>query len=252
MRKWQLPLFLSVWIAFSAHAAELPQAAVTPKPDAVFAERIKEYAKSHQAFKDCCLEEHEADFVRLAKEGQSPKTLFIGCSDSRVMPNLITGIDVGGMFIIREAGNFVPPYDPSGSYDGVAATLEYGVEVLGVTDIIICGHTHCGAIEGLFKDPASLPPLVAKWIRFGQDAKKLAESIAIEEEIKDKYTLAGKISVLFQIDNLTTYPFIKKKLDEKKLYVHGWYLDIAAGEIWHYDPDTFSFRPLTDTLKSSK
>ncbi len=243
------PILATATLIFSggAFAAEPQSSEVNSQS---FAERIKEYAQGHQSFRDCCLKEHEAEFLRLAKEGQTPKTLFIGCSDSRVMPSLITGLSVGDMFTVRNAGNFVPLYDTKIDWDGIAASIQYGVDVLGVTDIIVCGHTHCGAIEGLYADPSKLPSLVSKWIKFGQEAKEMALKMADPNiTAEEKYVLTGKISVLNQLEHLISYPTIKKKVEENKIYLHGWYYDIAKGNIYFFDPSTYTFRPLTDALR---
>ncbi len=224
----------------------------TPAPRDQFGKSLLEYAKAHQAFRDCCLQDHEEEFFRLAKEGQTPRTLFITCSDSRIMPDLINQLRGGEMFVIRNAGNFVPTYDKSIPWDGIGATIEYGVEVLGVRDIIVCGHTHCGAIEGLYKDPASLPPLVANWIKFGEEAKKFVTLNAKELSDQEKYTVTGKVSVLFQLTHLTSYPYLKEKIAQGKVFLHAWYYDIAKGDIYYFEPDVFSFVPLIDVLNKKQ
>lgn len=206
-----------------------------------------EFAKRHQEFKNLFFREHEAEFVRLVKEGQSPKTLFIGCSDSRVIPELISTSRPGEIFVIRTAGNFVPYNDPSILWDGVAATIQYAVEVLGITDIIVCGHSHCGAVEGLFKDIKL--NAVARWLRFGHEAKKTTlESLGANVSDDVKFNAAEHISVLYQLDHLLTYPYVKEKVDQNKIYLHGWHYTIETGRIEYYDPETSKFVPLSDNL----
>lgn len=213
-------------------------------------QRAVEYARGHQEFKNLYFKEHENEFMRLVEKGQAPKTLFIGCSDSRVIPELISASRPGEFFVIRTAGNFVPYNDPGILWDGVAATIQYAVEVLGVVDIIVCGHSHCGAIQGLFKD-IKLETL-AHWLRFGHEAKRTT-LLALGENVSDemKYSVAERISILFQLDHLLTYPYIKEKVNAQKIFLHGWHFTIETGEIEYYDPATLKFVPLSGMLEKA-
>lgn len=242
-----LPLLLS-----AADQQTQPPAQQSSLPRDRFSRNLEEYAKAHQSFRDCCLEDHEEEFFRLAKMGQTPRTLFITCSDSRIVPDLINQLRGGEMFVVRNAGNFVPTYDKNIAYDGIAASIVYGVDVLGVKDIIVCGHTHCGAIEGLYKDPASLPPVVANWIKFGEEAKKFVTLNGNGVTDQEKYTMTGKVSVLFQLAHLASYPTIKEKITQGKVLLHAWYYDIATGSIYYFEPDVFSFVPLIDVLNKTQ
>lgn len=208
-----------------------------------------QYAKGHQDFKTLYFKQHEQEFVRLVEEGQSPQTLFIGCSDSRVVPSLITNTRPGDLFVIRTAGNFVPPLNETCA-DGVAASLQYAVEVLGVKHIIVCGHSHCGAIKGLYErpDPVKLS-LVDKWLQYGEPAKKMT-MVAVKGKVtkEELYEATEKLSVVFQLENLLTYPFIKKRVDNNQIELHGWYFTIETGEIEYYDPELYDFKTLTSKL----
>lgn len=210
--------------------------------------RTLEYAQGHQAFKNLYFKEHENEFVRLVEQGQAPKTLFIGCSDSRVIPELISSSRPGELFVIRNAGNFVPYNDPAILWDGVAASIQFAVEVLGVSDIIVCGHSHCGAIRGLFQD-VKLETL-AHWLRFGHEAKRVT-LLALGENAPNetKYSVAERVSVLYQLDHLLTYPYIKEKVKDQKIYLHGWHFTIDTGTVEYYDPASFKFVPLSSVLQ---
>jgi len=201
-------------------------------------------ARSHQEFRDLYFKQHEADFVRLVKEGQNPRTLFIGCSDSRVIPELILFSRPGELFVIRTAGNFVPPYRFQ-NVDGVAATIQYAVDVLNIRHIIVCGHTHCGAIEGLFKD---LPPsldVLQNWLKLGEKAKRMTLLAAKPSTPKSElYNTAGEVSVIVQLENLMTFPFVKKRVEEGKLELHGWYFDIESAAVSYYNTEQYRFLPL--------
>lgn len=202
----------------------------------------------YQSFREVVFPIHEAEFVRLWKEGQAPKTLFIGCSDSRVIPELITNAGPGQIFVIRNAGNFVPTSENATEADGIAASMEFAIKVLGVREIIICGHTHCGAIEGLFADPKMIQkelPLVSKWLQNGREAEaytieKLGKNASKEELAR----ACEKISVVYQISHLLTYPFIKEKVENREIYLHGWLFNIANGAVEYYDPVRKEFLPL--------
>lgn len=213
-------------------------------------QRTLEYAQGHQEFKTLFFKEHENEFVRLVEEGQSPKTLFIGCSDSRVIPELISTSRPGELFVIRTAGNFVPYNDPTIPWDGVAATIQFAVEVLGVSDIIVCGHSHCGAIRGLFQD-IKLDAL-ARWLRFGHEAKRMT-LLTLGEKAPDetKYSVAERVSVLYQLEHLLTYPYIKEKVKTQKIFLHGWHFSIDTGVIEYYDPASFKFVPLSGVLQKA-
>lgn len=159
------------------------------------------------------------------REGQKPKALFIGCSDSRVIPTMITSSNPGDLFVVRNVGNFVPPYKPDHDFHGTAAGIEYAVNVLGVEEIIICGHSHCGARESLYQtiDDTSLVH-VKKWLELGKKAKEMAlELKGLWKTHEELMRLTEKLSILTQIENLMTYPYIKERLDAGKIFVHGWY-----------------------------
>lgn len=207
-------------------------------------------ARGHQDFKTLHFKQHEKEFVRLVQEGQSPKTLFIGCSDSRILPDLILGTRPGDLFVIRTAGNFVPPYNEK-NCDGVSASIQYALEVLNVKHIIVCGHSHCGAIQGLFKeiDPTSLG-IIKCWLQFGEEAKKMTLEVAKPDLPKEElYSLAEQLSVIYQLEHLMTFPFVKKRLETGQLELHGWYYKIETGEIFYYDPEIYRFKSLSDFLK---
>jgi len=209
--------------------------------------KIEAFEVGHENFKQVKFHENKERFKKLVEEGQHPKALFIGCSDSRVMPAMITGSKAGDLFIIRNIGNFVAPFKPDADYHATASAIEYAVSILGISDIIVCGHSHCGAIAALYKDIEQTPENIhtVKWLELGHAAKKIALMTHkhSDREILLRYT--EKISVIHQIDNLLTYPAVKKRVDEEKLFLHGWYYDIENGEIEYYDDEAFEFKPLS-------
>ena len=122
---------------------------------------ISKLIENHKDFKKLYFKKHESMFMELVRKGQSPKILFIGCSDSRIIPSLITGSKPGDLFVVRNVGNFVPPFKPDYEYHATASAIEYAVSVLKVEDIIVCGHSYCGACESLYKDMGDDPELTA-------------------------------------------------------------------------------------------
>ena len=209
--------------------------------------RLKEFEKGHEAFQKIKFNQSKDRFKRLVDEGQSPKALFIGCSDSRVMPAMITGSKPGDLFIVRNIGNFVAPYNPNADYHATASAIEYAVSILEVSDIIVCGHSHCGAIAALFKDIKQTPENIhtIKWLELGNEAKKVGLLAYRDADKNTMLRYTERISVVYQLDNLLTYPAVKRKVEEGILYLHGWHYDIENGHIDYYDDENYEFKALT-------
>ena len=208
---------------------------------------LEEFEKGHETFQKVKFNQSKERFKKLVEEGQSPKALFIGCSDSRVMPAMITGSKAGDLFIVRNIGNFVAPYKPDADFHATASAIEYAVSVLEISDIIVCGHSHCGAIAALFKDIQQTPENIhtIKWLELGAEAKKVS-LLAHRDSDKDvmlRYT--EQISVVYQLDNLLTYPAVRRKVEEGTLFLHGWHYDIENGNIAYYDDENYEFKALT-------
>lgn len=183
-------------------------------------------------------------FEHMAK-GQAPEAIFITCSDSRVVPNLITTAEPGQLFIIRNAGNIVPPY---GVWSGEEATIEYGINALGIKNIIVCGHSQCGAIKGLLK-PESLSelPAVAHWLRHAEDTKRILGENYHEEEFEKILDIAIQENVLVQIEHLRNLPCIARRIMTREIELHAWMYEIDSGTVFIYDPIAEEFLPLIKT-----
>jgi len=205
-------------------------------------------------FKKSYFKKHEAELLDLVANGQHPKALFIGCADSRVVPNLITQTAPGELFVLRNVGNFVAPYKPDEDYHATAAGIEYAVTALEVSEIIICGHTHCGAIATLFTNVDEKPFIhTKKWLSLGKKAKETALLAKGKDAThEDTLRLTEKISVVFQIENLLTYPYVKEAVDSGKLHLHGWIYDLESGDIEYYDPDEATYKPLSGLQQENK
>jgi len=208
---------------------------------------LQDYAHGNKLFKSYFKKNQEA-LLNLVKTGQTPKALFIGCSDSRVIPDMIVQSNPGDLFVIRNVGNFVPPYSPDEDFHSTATGIEYAVSVLNVEEIIICGHTHCGACEHLYKtvEDESLVH-TKKWLQLGESAKKTAIlSLGNDAPKEDLLRLTEKLSVMNQIENILTYPQVKKRFEDGSLSIHGWYYNIETGSIDYYNGETYEFAPLKD------
>ena len=204
----------------------------------------------NELFQKSYVKAHEKEFLDLVEKGQHPKAVYIGCSDSRVVPDLMTNSAPGDLFVIRNIGNFVAPYKPSEDFHSTASAIEYAVSVLKVKNIIVCGHTHCGAICAMFDEEGKLdsPELVhtKKWLSLGSNAKNQALLALGNRADKDMLLrLTEKLSVINQIENLLTYPSVKAKVDAGEIAIHGWIYDIESGEIEYYDPETSQFESLS-------
>ncbi|HVH46441.1 MAG TPA: carbonic anhydrase [Labilithrix sp.] len=185
-------------------------------------------------------------FQRLAEAGQRPEALFITCCDSRVVPNLITTAAPGELFIVRNVGNIVPSVS-RGVMGGVSAAIQYAVEVLEVSNVIVCGHTNCGAIDAiLHPERVAHLPFVSRW---------LAESSRIPQLIEERYghlepdarmTAAIEENVLIQLENLRSFDFVARRLDTGALKMSGWVFQIATGNVFDYDPISEQFLQIGD------
>jgi carbonic anhydrase len=177
-------------------------------------------------------------YQRLVKDGQRPSVLFIGCADSRVVPDLLTGVLPGELFVLRNVGNFVPPFDLSGGYHGVAAGIEFGTSVLGVTDIVVCGHTHCGAIRALYEPLEGATPHVQRWLELAHDAKLHGH---VDEPLLRQ---TERRSIALQLERLLSYPMVRARVEAGTIGLHGWHYILEEGRIDALDIATGEFAPV--------
>lgn len=179
-------------------------------------------------------------FERLAEEGQNPKVMWIGCSDSRVVPELITGADPGEIFIVRNIANLVPPATSPACATG--AGVEYAVLHLGVSHIVICGHTGCGGIAALDADlDASAQPSIVAWLDLARPAKASVLAAGVPEADRALETI--KTNVLLQLENLRSYPCVVEGERRGTLTLHAWLYDLKAGWIFSYHFESRRWKP---------
>lgn len=193
------------------------------------------------------------DLFGTLADGQSPDTLFITCSDSRIDPNLVTGTEPGDLFICRNAGNIIPPH--SNETGGMTASIEYAVAVLGIKHIIICGHTDCGAIKGaLDMSVVEGLPHVKEWLSHTRSAMEIVRErhdIASGQPISHEHlNEAIEENVLQQVQHIRTHPIVAAKLATNKVEIHGWIYNIKNGQVRCCRHDSTEFQDF-ETLYSS-
>ena len=183
-------------------------------------------------------------FTRLS-ENQAPRALFITCSDSRVDPTLLTQTDPGELFILRNAGNMVPPY--GSMQGGSTATIEYAMAVLKVPHIIVCGHTDCGVMRALLhpEDVQDLPA-VKEWVGQAETTRRLMHEHYTNLKGNDRLIKTTQENVRSQLDHLRTHPSVALLLRKKKVDLHGWVYSISTGDVWVYDFELEQFTSLLD------
>ena len=185
-------------------------------------------------------------FERLAHK-QTPQALFITCSDSRIVPDMLTQTEPGDLFICRNAGNIVPPYGETTG--GVSATIEYAIVALGIKNIILCGHSDCGAMKGV-AHPESLKemPVVAKWLRHADVARRVVDHAFRHCTDQERVPAITEQNVVAQLRNLVTHPSVVSRLIGGDLNLYGWVYDIHTGEVRGYDGNTNRFVRLDQGL----
>jgi carbonic anhydrase len=188
--------------------------------------------------------QREREFYSQLAAGQSPSTLFIGCSDSRVDPTIITQQGLGELFVLRNAGNIVPCHGASNG--GEPATIEYAVTALGVKDIVVCGHSGCGAIQAMLSpEKMEKLPLVKSWLSHAEATRRIVEENYSHVSGEELLEIAIREHVLVQIENLQTHPAVAVKLQRGELTLHAWVYQLETGEIFAYSTEDGGFEPLT-------
>jgi carbonic anhydrase len=179
--------------------------------------------------------------------GQQPKVLTIACCDSRVDPAILMNCQPGDMFVVRNVANIVPPYEAGAGLRGVCAALEYGVAYLGVEHIIVLGHSGCGGIKALMApDHEKIGEFISPWVGIVEGALQRVEDDFFDEPASVKQRACEMASILISLENLLTFPWIKTKIEDQTLHLHGWYFDMGKGELLGYQPGTRNFELIVE------
>jgi len=205
---------------------------------------MEKLVKGFLKFRTEVFGEKKALFTRLS-ENQTPRALFITCSDSRVDPTLLTQTDPGELFILRNAGNMVPPY--GSMQGGSTATIEYAMAVLKVPHIIVCGHTDCAVMKALLNpEDVSDLPAVREWVGQAETTRRLMRDHYTDLKGSERLIKTTQENVRSQLDHLRTHPSVALRLRQNKVDMHGWVYSISTGDIWVYDFDSERFTSLLD------
>jgi carbonic anhydrase len=188
--------------------------------------------------------ENNKDLFNKLKEQQTPHTLFISCSDSRVDPNMITGSLPGELFTIRNIANIVPPFRESNNYVSTASAIEYAVLMLGVDNIIVCGHSDCGGCAAYLKPEEYLDefPHTKKWLNLSHEVRDRVIKDITADDYGKRHWLMEQENVVDQLKNLLSYPYINERVKKGKLNISGWHYIIETGEIFIYDKTAGEFK----------
>ncbi len=199
---------------------------------------VDELLQRLRRFHDDAFPQYRSHFRLLVDDGQHPTTLFIGCSDSRLVPYLLTGTGPGDLFLVRNVGAFVPPYDGSQGYHGTAAAIEFAVLNLQVTRIIVCGHSHCGGIRALYGGVPEAAKNLAQWLELGREA-----ALPVAEPGPEVLRRTEQRAVVLQLERLMDYPMVREQVEAGRLSLHGWHYVIEDGEVHVFDLQRGGFVP---------
>jgi len=184
-------------------------------------------------------------------EGQTPNALFITCSDSRVVPDLLAATDPGELFVMRNVGNLVPPATVEGASTGdlsEASAIEYAVLLLKVRSVVVCGHSECGAMKAaLARKPMPNTPNLAKWLHHSASAVfRLDQEGPLDPRLNPCNQLS-QLNVLVQLEHLATYPIVRERIADGSLHLSGWWFEIAKGEVYVYQREERRFEIIDRT-----
>ena len=201
--------------------------------------------EGYGAFTSGRLQSEQDRYRELAEHGQTPEIMVIGCCDSRVSPEVIFDARPGELFVVRNVANLVPPYETDGKYHGVSAALEFAVGALKVKHIVILGHAHCGGIRAYAEDAEPISPgdFIGRWMSLIAPA---AEKVGARESMSPTEYLERmeKASIVNTLDNLMTFPRLRKLIERGAVALHGAYFGVAKGELSVLDRSTGEFRPV--------
>jgi carbonic anhydrase len=206
---------------------------------------IARFIAGFKRFRQHYFDPHEQRFAPL-QQGQSPKVLLVGCSDSRVDPAMLTGCAPGELFVVRNVANLVPPCEHDTHHHGVSAALEYAVCALEVEHIVVLGHSGCGGISALMEGvPDGLSTeYIGPWVRIAERAREKILKDLAGKDLAVQIRACEQAAILVSLENLLSFSWISDRVESGALLLHGWYFDISVGQLLSYTPDKGSFEPL--------
>lgn len=202
-------------------------------------------------YRETRFQDQRPEIQRLVDEGQTPAILMVSCADSRIDPSIIFNCDPGDIFVVRNVANIVPGYRPDGQPHSVAAALEYGVQSLGISDIVIMGHAHCGGVNALLEAHgteggiSAVGEFVGPWMA---EAESICDKVN-KDDFPERAALNRAMeqeNVKLGLENLMTFPWIAERVADGRLTLHGWRFDVGACELQKYDADQGGFVTIGD------
>lgn len=212
---------------------------------------VSKFLSGFKRFQHNYLGRQQELFDRLRKEGQHPRALVVACCDSRCDPALLTDCDPGDMFVARNVANLVPPHNQATLFAATSSAIAFAIRNLEVEHIIVMGHAQCGGIRALMENK---PPecdeeqLIAKWLGIAADARQRVLNDLPGKPPQVQARACEQASILVSLENLLSYPWINRRVNEGRLTLHGWYFDMESGELLQYRHDTADFRVLVPRL----
>ena len=206
---------------------------------------IEKLMQGYRSYRDGSYEKSRPLIENLVEQGQSPEVAVVACSDSRVDPAILFQADPGDLFMVRNVANLVPPMEEEGTYHGTSAALEFAVLGLGVKHIVVLGHAHCGGIKLMMEpDPYdSSFKFVPAWVSMLNAAYRRVQATMSSASTEERTRACEQNAVLVSLENLTTFPWVRERLDAGELQLHGWYVDIAGPKLSAYDWESGKFEP---------
>ncbi len=201
--------------------------------------------KGYRNYRDGSYEQSRPLIEDLVARGQHPEVAVIACSDSRVDPAILFQADPGDLFVIRNVANLVPPMELEGTYHGTSAALEFAVLGLGVKHLMVLGHAHCGGIKAMMKpDTDSAFSFLPSWVSMLAAAHRRVLATMSQASEEARTQACEQNAVLVSLENLTTFPWVRERIESGDLELHGWYVDIALPELSAYDGKVGKFIPV--------
>lgn len=208
---------------------------------------IERMLSGYRAFRDGMPEDHQTRLRQLVEAGQKPQAAVIACSDSRVDPALVFRAEPGDIFMIRNVANLVPPMEEEGTFHGTSAALEFAVLGLDVPNIIVLGHAHCGGIHAMIRGKEIVKDgyhFVPAWVSMLSSAHRRVLATMPDATPEETQRACERNAVLVSLENLTTFPWIRERIAEKSLKLHGWFFDIETAQLEIYDSKSGGFEPV--------
>jgi carbonic anhydrase len=207
---------------------------------------ISSLVEGFQRFRERHFERNDSLYQQLVKEGQTPRTLVVACCDSRVDPALVLDCEPGDLFVIRNVANLVPPSENRAGHHGTTAAIEYAIRILQVEHIIVLGHAHCGGINTLVRTGGVSNPdsYMADWMCLAESARASVVADMPQASLEEQLHACEQRAILVSLNNLMTFPWVRERVESGALTLHGWYFDIALGQLLRYDTTTARFEAL--------